>query len=187
MVLVGLQVARTRSRQRVRQQRQPGEVGRAQDDLPGGGQQAVRELEARVALADDEDAAAGVVGRPLRVDVMGDLLQPRDRGLPRRRHANREHHGPAPVLAFRGGEHKAVVFAARPFPPASVARPDAAVGGEVGEGLRHLRPRGEVGRSLHVLPEGGRRVRGLQEQRVPVVTTCTAGCPGAPARAASST
>ncbi len=116
---------------------------RAEDQLAGVREQPVRDLEGRVALADDEDPLLPqVVDAALGdVDVVGYVLDPRSRRPPRLDHPDGEHQDLRAVLAVAGAEHeRSVVLAPRRFPGAVVARLDAAAFGESRERRLHLRP-----------------------------------------------
>jgi hypothetical protein len=136
-VLVGLEVPHAHGGERDHGRLH--RAGRTEDDLSRPRQQAVGDLEAGVALSDDEDAATPVVLWRAAFDVVRHLLDPEDRRLPGLGHADGEDGRPAPVLAVRGREHeRSVVGAARPFPAAAVADADGHALGEGGQARLHL-------------------------------------------------
>ena len=102
--------------------------------------EAVRELEPRVALTDDEDALALVCARLLRLGVVRRLFDAGDRRLPGIRDADGEDDGSSPILPVRGDEGETVLLAAGRLPRAAVAHRDAGAIGEAGEPPFHLGP-----------------------------------------------
>ena len=97
VLLVGLEVAHPE--RRAREHAEAHRPRRDERDLARPRQQAVRELEAGVALADDHEALAPVRGRLLRLDVVRRVLGAGDPALPRLGHAEREDGRRAAILA----------------------------------------------------------------------------------------
>src|SRR5215207_117089 len=167
VLLVRLQVAD--SKRRAGQHAEAHRPRRDEDDLPRPRQQAVRELETRAPLADDDQALAAVRGGLLRLDVVRRVLLARDPALPRLGDPDGEHRGRAPVLAVAGREHEAVVVSSCALPAAAVADEHA---GALGEGLQpslHLGPRGNVERAVHIAGDERAVRRVLGEQAVVIV------------------
>src|SRR5439155_400290 len=79
-ILVGLDVARAHADEGMSVDRKLGRAGRREDDLPGPRQQAGGDLESRVLLADDEDAAVGIGLDRTQLAVVRDLGNSRNRG-----------------------------------------------------------------------------------------------------------
>jgi hypothetical protein len=143
---------------------------RAHDHLACPGEKPVRELEAGVPLADDEDALALVLARPPRLGVVGNVLDPGDRRLPGGRDADREDGGAAAVLAGARHERQApVVLAAGRLPAAAVAHTCARPLGEGRETALHLLARGDHERPVHQLRDERPVLVLLGEQAVVVV------------------
>ena len=157
-----------------------------EDELRGPREEPGRDLEARVALADDEDPAAAVVLGRARVHVVPRVLDARDRRLPGLGDADREHRGAAAVLAVGGLQHEPVLLAARRLPAAPVADLEPGPLGERGEAGLHLLPRRHVVRPVHQLWHEGARLGLVGEQAVVVVPLVLARAPARTARPASS-
>jgi hypothetical protein len=141
-------------------------------------EQALRDLEGRVALADHDHALVLVVARVAGLGVVGHALEAGDRRLPGRRDADREDGGAAAILAVGGGEHDAVVvLAPRRLPPAAVADLHAGALGEEREAFLHLGPGRHRPRPVH----GGRhqpaQLRLVGDEAVVVIPLVLAGVP----------
>ena len=191
MVLVGLDVARPDPDQRARVDRQLGVRWREQYELARPRQEAVRELEPRVLLADDADPPARIrLGRP---DVGVMVAERLARAGRRVRLGDPDRHDQdlGPIRAVRRLDHVASavrrLLDARPGPAALVADGDPGALGEGREVRLHLRSRREVRRPIHQLGLDRPGLRGLAEQAVPVVALVGAGPLRRPARAAWST
>ena len=173
-VLVRLEVADAHAG--LRDHRRLHGARRAEDDLPRPGQEPVGDLEGRVPLADDEDAPAAVVLRLATVDVVRDLLDPRDGRAPGRRHPEREDGRAAAVLAVARREHEApVLVASRRLPRASVANLYGRPLGERGQALLHLRAGGNHERPVHERRDERLELGLIGDEAVVVVPLVLAG------------
>ena len=129
----------------------PDRTRRREDEAARPREQAVRDLEGGVALADDEDAPPAVLARRLHVDVVRRVLEPGDRGRPRRRHAEGEHDRAAAVLAVGRLEHEpAVVLEPCCLPRAAVAHAQPGTVDEHAERRLHLGARRHVVAPVHL-------------------------------------
>src|SRR4051794_23436583 len=175
VLLVGAQVAQPERRERERPDLD--RPWRAEDDRARPGQEALRELEARVPLADDEDVAAGVALRRERVDVVRRVLEPGDLRPPRLRHPEREDGRAAAVLAVRRLQHEARAVVARRLPGAAVADAQRRTLREGREARLHLRPRRQVVGAVHQRRHERLQLRLVGQEAVVVVPLVLAGGP----------
>ena len=132
--------------------RKLGRAGRREDDLPGPRQQAGGDLESRVLLADDEDAAVGIGLDRTQLAVVRDLGNSRNRGAKRLRHADREDQDRSAVFAVRRAKYEVAgaVLAGR-LPSASVPDPQAGPSCEQGQPAFHLGAGRKVRAAIHDL------------------------------------
>ena len=99
-----------KAQRREREHRRVHRPRRREHDLPRPRQEALRDLEARVPLPDDEDALAFVARGHLRVRVVRRILEARDRRLPRIGRAESEHARPAAIVPVRRRERELPVL-----------------------------------------------------------------------------
>ena len=148
---------------------------RDEEDLTRPRLQAVGDLEAGVALADDEDALALELARGGGLRVVRDLLDSGDGRLPRVGDAEGEDDCAAAVLAVRCDEHVAAFLLARGLPPAAVASLDAAPLRERSEPALHLRARRSHVGAVHLGRDGRPQLGLVGDQAVVVVPLVLAG------------
>ena len=142
---------------------------RDERDLPRPGEQSVRQLEARVALADDDHALAVVVGGLARVDVVTSSFGAGNRRQPGLRDAEREHGDLAPIVAFRGLEHQPVGGSAHALELAAVADAQGRSLDVSPERRLHLLAPGNVEAAVHEHRHQPAVLRLVAQQRVVVV------------------
>ena len=151
-VLPGLQVAGPHAAERVQVHRELGRPGRGEDDGAGPLEQAAGQLEARVLLADDEEAPVGVAGRIAGVGIVRGVLDARGLGQQRLGDAHREDDDAAAVLA--GGRVEDVCSPSREVPCQGrlVGDPQPGPLGEEPDARLHLRSGRELGGAVHERP-----------------------------------
>ncbi len=142
---------------------------RAEHDAAGPGEDALHDLETRVALADDEDVAADVLLGACGVDVVRRVLEPGQGRAPRLCHSEREDDGTAAVLTVAGDEHGRLVLSPRRLPRAPVSNLELRSLGERRDPGLHLGPRRQVEGAVHQRRDERLELRLLGEQAVVVV------------------
>ena len=167
MVLVGLEVADA-NRGESENVRGDG-PRRDEEDLLRPRDHPVRDLEARVPLADHDDPLAFVLVRLPCLDVVRDVLDARNRHLQRVGDADGEHRDLAPVLAVRRGQDEAVLLAAGRLPAAAVPDGHSGPVRERRQPLLHLRAGRNHPRAVHELGDECLLAALLAQQAVVVV------------------
>ena len=152
--------------------------GDAEHDAARPREQALRELERGVALADDEDAPALVLLGRLRRRVVGRGVEAGNRRGPRLRHPDREHADATAVLAVGRLEHEAGLVAPRREPLALVPNTNVSAHGELREPGLHLMAGRDVERAVHELAHE-RLLAGLVADKAVVVVPLVLARPGA--------
>src|SRR3989440_1840453 len=175
VVLVRLHVSRADSDERTSVDRELRGGRRREDDLPGPLQEPGRELEARMLLADDEDAPSGVGLGGARLRVVWHVLDAGYLRTPGLRDADREDGDLAAILAVTRLEHPAIAVAPRSGPAAAVAHRNAGAGGEGLEVPLHLGPGWVVRSAVHHLAHQRAAVLLFGQKAVPVVALVLAG------------